>query len=375
MTRILIIEDDIAQNEMLVEMLQGEFEVYSARNGQDGVQLARQTMPDLILCDINMPGMDGFAVLKMLRSDPATADTTFVFATALSERHMLRQGMNAGADDYLTKPYSITELRKAIHVRLQKKAAQQNTVREQISTLRQNIVTSLPHEMRTAIMIVQGYTDLLMEDSLAAGRDDVWMLEALSQNTGRLHQLAEKYLWFVRSQLLKASPPQDKAQTRMEVLLHNAAFAEAEVCGRVSDVVVSAAPGIVAASDEFVHYAVRELIENACKFSEPGTPITVEAGVHEGYYCVVIRDSGRGMTGEQVNNIGAFMQFDRDTYEQQGTGLGLTIARQIIEGYRGSLAVYSAPGEGTEVVVMLPLAVSAYMHEAHKDPVAACASG
>src|SRR5204863_6282412 len=91
-----------------------QFETLSAREGRQGVELAQRDRPDLILCDVTMPGLDGYGVLQALRKDPATARIPFIFLTARSEHTDVRAGMNLGADDYLIKPVSIGDLLDAI---------------------------------------------------------------------------------------------------------------------------------------------------------------------------------------------------------------------------------------------------------------------
>lgn len=119
MTRLLVIDDDRAVRDDVVELLELEgFDVLSAENGRHGVQIARQSRPDLIVCDIMMPELDGYGVLAELRHDLATATIPFIFLTALAGTFNLRQGMNLGADDYLVKPFSRSELLAAISSRL-----------------------------------------------------------------------------------------------------------------------------------------------------------------------------------------------------------------------------------------------------------------
>jgi len=123
MKKILIIEDERVMRENLVTLLELEdFEVAAADHGTAGVQLARQLRPDLILCDVTMPGMDGHGVLRALREDEATANVPFIFLTARGEKPDVRTGMNLGADDYLIKPAAKVELLAAIHARLERQS-------------------------------------------------------------------------------------------------------------------------------------------------------------------------------------------------------------------------------------------------------------
>jgi CRP-like cAMP-binding protein/CheY-like chemotaxis protein len=124
--KVLIIEDNNEIRENIVEILElAGYEVFAANNGKTGVDLAIKNMPDIILCDIMMPELDGYGVLYMLNKSPEAAAIPFIFLTAKAERVDLRKGMEMGADDYLTKPFDDMELLNAIESRLRKKEAQQ----------------------------------------------------------------------------------------------------------------------------------------------------------------------------------------------------------------------------------------------------------
>ncbi|MBL7982347.1 MAG: response regulator [Flavobacteriales bacterium] len=121
MKTILLIEDDKDMRENTAEILElANYKVFKAENGKKGVELARKNMPDLVLCDIMMPELDGYGVLHMLGKDPATAELPFIFLSAKAERRDVRKGMELGADDYLTKPFEESELLNAIEGRLKR---------------------------------------------------------------------------------------------------------------------------------------------------------------------------------------------------------------------------------------------------------------
>src|SRR5688572_32163520 len=121
MTRILVIEDENAILENVMEILEMEgFKVSGAKNGREGVQTAFQVQPDLIICDIMMPELDGYQVFMELQSDPATSMTPFIFLTAKADYKDFRHGMELGADDYLTKPFVPAQLLNAIRTRLER---------------------------------------------------------------------------------------------------------------------------------------------------------------------------------------------------------------------------------------------------------------
>jgi DNA-binding response OmpR family regulator len=124
MTKVLVIEDDVQIRKTLTDLLELEgFKAIAAENGVAGVLMAQTEQPDLIMCDVVMPELDGYGVLKQLRQNDVTAIIPFIFLTAKSEHVDVRQGMELGADDYLTKPFTSAELRRAIATRLEKHTA------------------------------------------------------------------------------------------------------------------------------------------------------------------------------------------------------------------------------------------------------------
>ena len=119
--KIAVIEDSMEVCENIASILKlGRYEVFTANNGKEGIELIQQHQPDLILCDIMMPELDGYGVLHLLSKDPATANIPFIYLTAKAEQRDFRIGMNLGADDYITKPFDGLELLKVVELRLKK---------------------------------------------------------------------------------------------------------------------------------------------------------------------------------------------------------------------------------------------------------------
>ena len=156
MRKILVIEDERASRKLILKLLQAEgFEAIGAENGSIGLQLALQECPDLILCDIRMPEMDGYEVLSRLQQDPVTAMIPVICLTAQNDRADLRRGMELGANDYLTKPFTTEELLSAIATQLAKqemRAKQQQEVLQQAISKFNNVVyydslTNLPNRL------------------------------------------------------------------------------------------------------------------------------------------------------------------------------------------------------------------------------------
>lgn len=154
--RIVVIEDEEGVRSNLVELLTLEgFEVREASNGQVGIQLVREYLPDLVICDVMMPRVDGYGVLATLRQRPATAAIPFIFLTARTTRSDFRQGMALGADDYVTKPFTTAEILEAIQMRLTKK-----------ETLKLNMMQNLVGEFQTAITNLSSSLGIKPEEAL-----------------------------------------------------------------------------------------------------------------------------------------------------------------------------------------------------------------
>ena len=146
MKKILVIEDEAETLENLVLMLEMEgFKPFSAANGRLGVAAARRHRPDVILCDVSMPEMDGYTVLETLRADTATVSIPFIFLTAKGDKKDLRTGMNLGADDYLTKPASAEEVLGAINARLDRHSEKEQAAMAKVE-LKPNFDSAMPLE-------------------------------------------------------------------------------------------------------------------------------------------------------------------------------------------------------------------------------------
>ncbi len=168
MKKILVIEDQPQARRNLVTILEMEgYQAVSAENGRLGLETARRENPDLILCDVMMPEMDGHAVLSALRTDPAFATTPFIFLTAKGEKMDVRTGMNLGADDYLTKPTPREELLAAIDTRLQRAEAHAAQVRASARGFAPDFSSPLPleklgltpREAEVLLWVAQGKTN------------------------------------------------------------------------------------------------------------------------------------------------------------------------------------------------------------------------
>ncbi len=337
-----------------------DWEVILASSAEEALELLNEAeYPDLIVCDVMMPGMTGFDLLEELQKNPETAVIPFIFLTGRNQKGDHRHGMELGADDYLVKPFQPEELLAAISTRLEKKEKHEIVSHEQLEALRGSFILAMPHELRTPLSIVSGYAELLVDPTIEIDREELVEIgKGIRDASRRLNRLIENYLMYAQIEVALAARSHYPEIRNARVqnpgdLVKAIALARSIQKDREADFDIKTRNAPVRISDEHLSKIVEELIDNALKFSRTGTPISVFAGPEKQGYVITIEDHGRGMSREAIENIGAFMQFDRGFYEQQGTGFGLVISRRLAELHGGQLLVESKPEEFTRVMVKL----------------------
>jgi two-component system, sensor histidine kinase and response regulator len=366
MTKILVIEDEMDLRENLLDLLEAEgFDVVSAANGQVGVHLAQEQLPDLIICDVMMPELDGHGVLTALRQNTATAFIPFIFLTAKGTGEDFRTGLRLGADDYLTKPYKQVELIEAVKTRLAKQTAihtfQQATVQQmqqkieelqQSNLLKDDFLSIASHELRgpmtnikLAIQVLQNlsrddrqkrYLDLLQaecsrEISLLNDLLDLQSLEAA--NNLPKPELIDLQEWLP----LVIKPFEIRAEERQQKL-------KVEIGSDLS---------WFSTDPSDLRRIMNELLNNACKYTAPNGEINFKVQGHDRLQIVV--GNAAEIPADDLAHL--FERFYRvsslDRWQQGGTGLGLTLVKKLIERSSGSIYVTSSQG-WTEFIVHLP---------------------
>jgi len=362
MTVILVIEDDLPVRTTILDVLKAEeFEAYGARNGVEGLHVARERLPDLVISDVIMPGLDGYGVVRELRQDPKTATIPIILLTARSDRHDMRQGMEYGADDYLTKPFTINELMNAVGAQLKKRTAIVHKYETTLRMLRKNITYALPHELKTPLTGILGYAYMLLADYENVKSQDVQEYAGWIVKSGeRLQRLIENYLVYAQIEIMSSDPQQIDALRNhiiknSEDIIREEATRVAEEVNRLADLRLELCPAALQIAAQDFRKIVAELVQNAFKFSPPGTPVKVCSSRDETTFSLSIHDQGRGMTPEQIHQMGAYMQFERKLYEQQGVGLGFSIAKSLVQLHAGHISVTSTPGMETTVQITFPI--------------------
>jgi signal transduction histidine kinase len=220
----------------------------------------------------------------------------------------------------------------------------------------------LPHELRTPLNGILGYADILRKQFAdLEPREVSQMAERIYKNGKRLNRLVENFLLYAQIEIIKMDYQKIEQLRRnravgAEKIVDTVACQRAYEGERAGDLTLHLSPGNVAMSAEYFSKVFEELFDNAVRYSKKGTPVEVSTEKRGNEFVLQIRDRGRGMSAEQLHGIGAYMQFERKVYEQQGSGLGLTVAKRLTELHGGHVIFESEYGKGTTVTVSLPLA-------------------
>ncbi len=361
MGTILVVEDEAGIRDEIMEMLHYEhWNTIGAENGRIGVELAQQHLPDLIFCDIMMPVQDGYTTLAQLRGSVATATIPFVFLTAKSDRRDWRKGMELGADDYLIKPFTIEELLNSIQTQLKRQRLWHTRLMQNLDTLHSNVSQAFTHELLTPLNGILGFSQFLQSEYSTLHRSEIGEIVHYIHGSGdRLYKLIQNILLITQLELSQKELPSVKPDTAENTknpakLIMRVLQEQAKIHERSEDLRMDLEDAPLTISQEDLQKIVEELGNNAFKFSESKTPVHVVAAVSNRMYTLQFIDQGRGMTAEQISNIGPYMQFERQQYQQTGLGLGLILAKRLTEWHGGHFFLESQSHQQTRVCVTFP---------------------
>ncbi|MDQ6814617.1 MAG: response regulator [Bacteroidota bacterium] len=363
--RIQVIEDEKNIRENIQELLEAKgYLVRVSLNGKQGVLDAIDFKPHLIVCDVMMPKMDGYKVLEYIRKTSVIQNTPFIFLTARVDKNDVRQGMDLGADDYLTKPFTYKELLKAIESRLKRQdkiIGEYAKVKHDLDT---TVFATYYHEFNTPLHGILGGLNLMLNARESFSEQQVQeLLTSILKSGLRLnHSLANLMLFEeirraeVYPELLtmftdgiaKASWVQ-KVKSELQTM-------SKEIYNRAADLVIDLEVAELHIGGDYLQRIILELADNALKFSKRGDKVYVNGNVIGEEYRLEVKDSGRGFEIASLNDIAPFKQFNRKRFEQQGLGIGLYLVRRLAELNNGDLKIITLEGQGTCALVHLLLA-------------------
>jgi signal transduction histidine kinase len=351
--RILIVDDHPSNVALLEELLGDDYQVQTAASGEDALAVAPAFQPDLVLLDIMMPGLGGYETCRRIRAHPALRTTKVLMVSAKALVSERLHGYEAGADDYITKPFDAGELLAKVQVYLRLKTV------EEVDQLKSTVLTLLSHETRTPLNGILAPVQMLLDaEEMAAAERAMW-LGMVQESATALHRLVEKVCM-----LSAMSAGQWDFQYTLEdlcIVTQRAVGTVAAAAAACEVTILYEGPTVALTSMDpsQIHQVITALLENALRFSPRGARIEMRVGQAHDHVCLTVTDQGSGIAPDVLPQVfEAFASADI-AHHTRGHGLSLAIARQIVLAHHGTIAVESTPGLATTFSVRLPAAAGA----------------
>ena len=366
--RILLVDDNADLRSYVAELLGRAYAtVETASNGSEALERSRANPPDLILSDVMMPVMDGFALVKELRADERTRSVPIILLSARAGDEATIEGIDSGADDYLVKPFSARELMARVQGQLEMSRIRAEVWRERghVDELQRSLaardefIAVSSHELRTPLTALRIQVESLLmmtEDEqreMAASRLTHKLGSALRQ-VERMTRLVETLL--DASQIAMAGLDLSPVEVDLDSLVRTvAARFEDDARASHSRIEVAAAPVRGEWDPARLEQVITSILSNAVKYA-PGTVIQVAVDADDESARVTVRDTGMGIPADAHERV--FERFERavSTGSYGGFGIGLFLSRQIVEAHGGTIrAAATTPAGGTTIVMTLPI--------------------
>lgn len=362
----ILIVDDVVSNVLLLKVLlkNEKFKTVTASDGLEAIQQAEKELPDLILLDVMMPQMDGFETAMHLKNNPTTAGIPIIFLTALNSTQDIVKGFQAGANDFITKPFNKEELLVRVNHQISLVAAKK-LILERTEELRKTIVgrdklySVIAHDLRSPLASIKMVLNMMVlglsEDVI--GKEMYQMLQMVNHSTEDVFSLLDNLLKWTKSQIGK-----------LNVVYQD--FRIDEVVEGVLDIfsLVSKSKNIQLVNDsidtvtvhadvDMVKTILRNLLSNALKFSYEGSQIIIGSQVETDKVIISVKDSGKGMSAEDKEKLlKTETHFSRyGTNNEEGSGLGLLLCQDFAIKNGGDLWFESEEGKGSTFFFSIPL--------------------
>ncbi|RMF77255.1 MAG: hybrid sensor histidine kinase/response regulator [Chloroflexi bacterium] len=362
---ILVVEDSEELLEGVIEILErAGHKAVGALNAIEGMRLARRQCPDLIVSDIMLPGVSGLQFLEHIRKDPKWPPIPVILITAKTARETMRQGMEIGADDFITKPFSPDELVRAINARLDRQKEYLTWSNRNIEKARRRLVDVVAHELRTPLASITTTQEYLREQLEDLSREElVSLIDTMGAGSQRLYHLVEQTV--LLTQFESGMMDETYINEYGIVITHRSLIDSAVEQARRFTYRTVAVDTKIEYLDEIIGvrgdptamiHALSEIVMNAMMYSPKNGQVQILNREIGNYVEITIVDEGPGVPKEHLKEMSynLFYQIDRDRQQQQGLGLGLALARRVIEVHGGQLQIFSGPGGGLTVTVTLP---------------------
>lgn len=349
-SKILIVDDHPTNIEVLKKIFGDDYRLATAESGDEALIQASHFQPDIVLLDVMMPGINGYETCRQLRATPDLAHTKILMVSARARLEERLQGYDAGADDYITKPFDQHELRAKVQVYSQLKSLQE------VDRLKSNVLSLLSHELRTPLTGVLGPLQLLMRKRDLSPSKQQEFLETAYRSVTNLSEFIDKAMLLVE---LKAGLRELRLITgELEEIVRQS----------IDDVIPKAQARDIdvkldVAGDSTIHMdralmarVVVGLLENAIRFSPAAAPVTASVVHAEADVCLTVQDRGCGIEPKLLSTIFDGLVTTDSLHHRDGQGLSLAVASEIVRRHGGQIDVESHLGTGSTFTLRLPAA-------------------
>jgi signal transduction histidine kinase len=362
MARIVLADDNADMRDYLRRLLRPRYAVEAVPDGEAALAAVRAQRPDLVLADIMMPRMDGLELLRALRADPETASIPIVLLSARAGEEASVEGLEAGADDYLIKPFSARELLARVKVHVDMARA-----REQLEREKEEFISLAAHDLKNPLAAIKGFAQVLQrqlnrEGALAPDRA-AFALHNIERTATRLNALIVELQDVTMIQAGQPLPLQ-KASLDLAHLVREVVEQQRQThTSHQLDLSLPTEPLMLVGDAPRLERVLSNLLSNATKYSPVDTTIRValsKDGEGSGARAVLtVMDEGIGIPSSDIARI--FDRFSRGSNVMSdipGSGIGLASVRQIVEQHEGTVTVESDEGKGSTFTLRLPLLLS-----------------
>ena len=362
---LLVVDDDETNRDVLSRRLKRQgHEVSTASNGPDALRLMRQSSFDMVLLDIMMPDMDGYEVLRNIKADETLRHIPVIMISALHEIESVVRCLDAGADDYLSKPFNPTLLRARIGASLEKKRGRdretalyaqlhENYKRlQELEKLRDDMRNMIVHDLRSPLTaVIVGVEMLEKHGSLNTTQREMMTIATAGGKTllGMINDLLD--IEKLESGMTELQYSDLSPAALVDGAVHQVASLAA---ASETSIVVEVPPALppFAGDENKLSRTLVNLIANAIKFTPGGGTVAISASENDQFIRFAIRDTGQGIPSEAFQRI--FEKFGQLDSRKAGTGLGLAFCKLAVEAHGGRIGVESTPGSGSTFSFTIP---------------------
>lgn len=356
--RVLVVDDNADLRSYVAGLLTPLFLVTTASDGLEALNQAQSEPPDIIVSDVMMPNLDGFGLVRALREDPRTASLPVILLSARAGEEAAVEGLGAGSDDYLAKPFSARELiaRVRTHVELARIRQEWTAQLEAANAELEAFSYSVSHDLRAPLRHVMGFATLL-DEQLNEGNPDRARasIRTIVEAATKMGRLIDDLLAFSRF----ARTPLTKRRIRLDQLVEDVRhelMAQATVVDRLIEWEIAPLP-VVEADRSLLRQVLVNVMSNALKYSARRAPARVAIGTIEGLSSetvLFIRDNGAGFDARYTDKLfGVFQRLHR-AEEFEGTGIGLANVKRIVNRHGGRVWAEGAVDQGATFYIALP---------------------